>query len=264
MKLIRSLIVILGALVMCACNVTEPVGLTLVQYNVGAFHKYDSSSVDSIVWAVKEMGADVVSLNEVDSCTTRTGQVDQLAAFAQEMGGWNHHYAAAMPYKGGAYGVGIAASPAFEVVRIDRIALPKLNGREPRAVAVVEYKDYVLCSIHLDLTLESQLGQVETINHYMDSVYADSRKPIFLCGDFNCLPDSEPIKVMKQTWQQISPSLPTYPAESPVKCIDYIFVRPNGRTVIVETTSIPHTLETADLATASDHLPVVATVTILP
>lgn len=260
MKLSSVIPAVLMIICLAACKPVQE--YTFVQYNVGAFSKYDSSSVEAIARAVREMNADAVTLNELDSCTTRTGQVDQLAAFAQEMGGWNHHYAAAMPYKGGAYGVGVAASPAFEVVRIDRIALPKLNGREPRAVAVVEYKDYVLCSTHLDLTLESQLGQVETINHYMDSVYADSRKPIFLCGDFNCLPDSEPIKVMKQTWQQISPSLPTYPADSPVKCIDYIFVRPNGRTVTVKTTSIPQTLETADLATASDHLPVVATVTI--
>ena len=235
---------------------------TFVQYNVGAFSKYDSSSVEAIARAVREMNADAVTLNELDSCTTRTGQVDQLAAFAQEMGGWNHHYAAAMPYKGGAYGVGVAASPAFEVIRIDRIALPKLNGREPRAVAVVEYKGYVLCSTHLDLTLESQLGQVETINHYMDSVYADSGKPIFLCGDFNCLPESEPISLLKQTWQQISPSELTYPADSPAKCIDYIFVRPNGHEIQVNSASVPTSLTHIDLSTASDHLPVVVNVTI--
>ena len=159
------------ALCIAACQ--QPKKYTIVQYNVGVFSKYDSSSVEHIARAVKEMAADAVTLNEIDSCTTRTGEVDQMAAFAQEMGGWSQHYAAAMPYKGGAYGVGIASKPELEVLRTDRVALPKLNGREPRAVAVVEYKDFVLCSTHLDLTPESQLGQIEVLNHYMDSVYAD-------------------------------------------------------------------------------------------
>lgn len=244
------------------CSHPQEVSFTFVQYNVGAFSKYDSSCVEAIAHAVKEMNADAVTLNEVDSCTTRTGQVDQLAAFAQEMGGWNHHYAAAMPYKGGAYGVGVASSGSLEMIRTDRIALPKLNGREPRAVAVVEYKDFVLCSTHLDLTLESQLGQMEMINHYMDSVYADCGKPVFLGGDFNCFPDSEPIAFMKRTWTLLTPEVHSFPSLEPDRCIDFIFVRPNGKTISVEAASIPRTLETTDLATASDHLPVGVTLTI--
>ena len=226
---------------------------TLVQYNVGAFHKYDSSSVEHISRAVREMGADAVTFNEVDSCTTRTGQVDQMAAFAQEMGGWSQHYAAAMPYKGGAYGVGVAAMPEL---------LPKLDGREPRAVAVVEYKDFVLCSTHLDLTLESQLGQVKVINHYMDSLYADCGKPVFLGGDFNCFPDSEPVALLKESWTLLTPVTFSFPSHAPDRCIDYIFVRPNCRMVTVKEAAIPQTLQSADPATASDHLPVVLTVAI--
>ena len=235
---------------------------TLVQYNVGAFHKYDSSSVEHIARAVREMGADAVTFNEIDSCTTRTGQIDQMAAFAQEMGGWSQHYAAAMPYKGGAYGVGVAAAPGLKVIRTDRIALPKLNGHEPRAVAVVEYDDFVLCSTHLDLTVESQLGQVEAINHYMDSLYAGCGKPVFLGGDFNCLPESEPVALLKESWTLLTPVTFSFPSHAPDRCIDYIFVRPNGRKVTVRKTAIPQTLQSADPATASEHLPVVLTVAI--
>ena len=79
-----------------ACKPAEKVSLTIVQYNVGAFSKYEDSGIDAIVTAVKEMGADAVTFNEVDSCTTRTGVVDQLAVYAQGMGEWKQHYAAAM------------------------------------------------------------------------------------------------------------------------------------------------------------------------
>ena len=136
------------------------------------------------------------------------------------------------------------------------------SGVHIRAVAVVEYKDFVLCSTHLDRTLESQLGQVEAINHYMDSLYADCGKPVFLGGDFNCFPDSEPVALLKKSWALLSPVTFSFPSHAPDRYIDYIFVRPNGRKVTVKEASIPQTLQSADLATASDHLPVVLTVAI--
>ena len=262
MRITRIITAVCFAFGLISCQQPQVQKYTIVQYNVGAFSKYDSSSVEHIARAVKEMAADAVTFNEVDSCTTRTGVVDQMAAFAQAMSGWNQHYAEAMPYKGGAYGVGVAGKPGLGVLRTDRVALPKLDGREPRAVAVVEYNDFVLCSTHLDLTLESQLGQIEVLNHYMDSVYADCGKPVFIGGDFNAFPDSEPIALMQKTWQLLTPVTNSFPSHAPDRCIDYIFVRPNGKKVSVEATEIPVALRTADLATASDHLPVVLTVTI--
>lgn len=257
-NIIAAVCLVLGLI---ACQ-PQPQKYAFVQYNVGAFSKYDGSSIDAIARVVKELKADAVTFNEVDSCTRRTGNVDQMKAFAESMGDWNQFYAAAMPFRGGAYGVGVASSPDLKVVRTDRIALPKLNGYEPRAVAVVEYKDFVLCSTHLDLTLESQLGQVKVLNHYMDSLYADCGKPVFLGGDFNCFPDSEPVALLKETWTLLTPETVSFPSHAPDRCIDYIFVRPNGRKVTVKETSIPQALQTADLATASDHLPVVLTVAI--
>ena len=259
MKIFR---IFVFALILFGGMACHPKAYTLVQYNVGAFKKYDDSSIDAIARVVKELKADAVTFNEVDSCTRRTGNVDQMKACAESMGDWNQFYAAAMPFRGGAYGVGVASSPDLKVVRTDRIALPKLNGYEPRAVAVSEYKDFILCSTHLDLTLESQLGQIETINHYVDSVYADCNKPIFIGGDFNALPDSESIKLMQETWQLLTPLDFSFPSPSPSRCIDYVFVRPNGKEVVVESVEIVSHLETADPATASDHLPVVVKVTI--
>lgn len=235
---------------------------TIVQYNVGAFSKYDESSIEAVALAAKEMGADVITVNEVDSCTTRTGQVDQLAVLADTLGGWNYHFVSAIPYKGGAYGVGVVGKNELDVVRTDRVALPKFDGYETRAVAVVEYEDFVLCSTHLDLTVESQLGQVKVLNHYIDSVYADCRKPIFLGGDFNCFPDSKPVELLKQSWQLMTPATTSFPSHAPDRCIDFIFVRPQGREVTVSYTEIPLSLQSVNLATASDHLPVVATVEI--
>lgn len=263
MKRIGYILLVVTVMLLQACGQSESLTLTLVHYNVGVFSKTDSSSVAVVADAVRELRADVVSLNELDNMVFRTGLKDQLALFSSEMGGWNSVFAPAMPFQGGRYGVGLSAEPGLELLRMDKVRLPQLNGQEPRAMAVMEFGDFVVASTHLDhKSAEARLGQVHAVNHYIDSVYSGSRKPIFLCGDFNCLPESNPISLVKQTWQQLSPSQPTYPADFPAKCIDYIFVRPNGNEIHVNSASVPTDLADTDLSTASDHLPVVVTVTI--
>lgn len=262
MNILKTCLCVAAVLVTGACCKSESVSVTLLHYNVGVFDKYSESSLESVAGVVKGLNADVVSMNEVDSCTVRTGQVDQLVAFAEAMGGWNHHYASSMPYDGGAYGVGVVSSPSMEIVHRDKVALPRYDGREPRVMAVVEYKDFVFASTHLDLTPESQLGQMEVINNYIDRRYSDSGKPVVLCGDFNCEPDSEPLLAFKESWTLLSPSEYTYPSPEPVKCIDYIFVRPNGGTVKVESAEVPAEVAGQGLDVVSDHLPVVVKITI--
>lgn len=200
----------------------------------------------------------MVSLNELDNMVFRTGLKDQLALFSSEMGGWNSVFAPAMPFQGGRCGVGLSAKPGLELLRMDKVRLPQLNGQEPRAMAVMEFGDFVVASTHLDhKSAEARLGQVRAVNHYIDSVYTGSRKPIFLCGDFNCTPGEETIAMMRKNWDWISPKVKTYPSPSPTKCIDYIFVLDNGVDYLVrESDSIVS--DVADMA--SDHYPVYANV----
>lgn len=254
----KILFIVLSAVALMGCSCGRTVSLTLVQYNVGVFDKYEGSSIEAVANLVKDMGADIVTLNEVDSCALRTGAVDQIAEFAQVMGNWSYHYASAMPFNGGAYGIGIAANPELQVVRTDKVALPKGNGYEPRVMAIVEYKDYIVATVHLDLTPESRMAQIEVVNRYMNTIH--SRKPIFLTGDFNAEPDSELISVMMESWRLISPLNKTYPSDAPAKCIDYIFVRPKGTEVTVVEQSGFNTSK--EFAEASDHLPVLVTVRI--
>ena len=236
---------------------------TLAHYNIGAIRKSTDSSIKTISDVLKELRPDVISLNEVDSCAKRTKAVDQLAALAESMGNWNPHYAVAFPFQGGAYGVGVISRPEMKIIRTDRISLPKLAGAEARAVSIVEFEDMIFASTHIDYkSVEVQKAQIEIINDYMDRIYAASDKPIFLCGDFNFKPDSPSMQLMKETWILLSSTELTFPSNKPAICIDYIFVRPQGCTVKVKKTCIPRSLETADVSTASDHLPVAVTVVI--
>lgn len=267
MTMKRIIIAAIAALALCSCaQKVEETTLRLTHYNVGAFSKYTDNSIKMIADMMNEIGADVVSCNEVDSCTTRTGKVDQMAELAKCLGTedctWEQYYTAAMPYKEGAYGVGLCYKKDLKAVKKDGVKLPQLTGKEPRALCVVELEKLIIASCHLDYkTVDSQLGQIAVINEYMDANYKDTEKPIIIFGDFNCLPDSEAIAEMKKTWELISSLDYTFPSDVPDRCIDFIFMRSQGKDVKVSNPVVATEFETGDVAIASDHLPLYVDVT---
>lgn len=60
----------------------------LVTYNVGIFNKYIRDDYRLVADMMREVGADAVCLNELDSCAARTRGVFQLERVAGLMGGW--------------------------------------------------------------------------------------------------------------------------------------------------------------------------------
>lgn len=234
----------------------EEGSIRLVQYNVGAFHKSGSSSLDMVSSMTKELEADVIGLNEVDSVTTRTGRVDQIKEFAEKLGGWNYKYACAMAYHGGEYGVGVCASTKFRLVSTDNIHLPQAGSEEPRAMAVMEFDDFVFATAHLSLVEAARLEQIDVINAYFNQKYPVGSKPVFLSGDFNSRPDSETLKKLSKTWRVISDGSFTSPAIKPSICIDYVVLRDNGANVVVRKSVVCKEFVSGSVTTASDHLPV--------
>lgn len=252
MKRLFSILCLLAALAGCSAP------LTLVSYNVGAFGKYTDNSIPAVAAALGEMGADLVALNEVDSCNRRHN-VYQAQELSRALGGWEYNYASAFPFAGGAYGN--AALSKELIVRSWKIALPKGEGSEPRSVAVIETDRCVFASVHLDYkSVAAQLEQVRIINEWFTQRFAGSRKPVFLCGDMNAEPDSPAIAALKEYWAPVSPGEVSFPSRGPRKCIDYIFALRSARRVKVRSAGVVYTLDSADLATASDHLPVRAVV----
>ena len=54
---------------------------------------------------------------------------------------------------------------------------------------------------------------------------ADREKPVFLAGDLNALPESPEIAELKKGFTILSDtSKPTFRADNPSRCIDYILV----------------------------------------
>lgn len=225
----------------------------LVQYNVGAFSKEIDNSIPMVAAMMRELGADAVSVNELDSCNTRHSNY-QLADFADALGGWDFHYSRAMAYRDGAYGIGVAVPE--QIVDSFTVSLPKGEGTEPRACCVVETKDYVFASTHLDFrSMPTMVLQAGIINSALKERYGSTDKPVFLCGDMNSIPESEVLAELAKEWEVLSVARPTYSAKNPEICIDYILALKNGAKYEVVGSEVPTVFNDGDVAVASDHLP---------
>ena len=246
--------------------------ICVMTYNVGAFSKYKENSIPDVAAAVKAAGAHIVSLNELDSCNVRHGTY-QLEVFASEIGGWDYHFASAFPYAGGAYGNGVASRD--RILQRYSSALPKGNGSEPRSAAVVETKDYVFASTHLDhRSEEAAQAQAEVINGWFEEHYAGYRKPVLLCGDMNAEPTSPVMTALSRCWDILSPLDPTSPCvphkpdeqeeKGPATCIDYIMCLRSAAPVQVKKAEVMRSLEGYPLGVTdfSDHYPVTAVLAI--
>ena len=239
--------------------------LSIVTYNVGAFNKSHYSSIEEIASMMKEVKADVISLNEVDSCTVRTGKVDQIKEFASELGGWDYTYAKAIDHQGGGYGIGIVSAPGYKPVVSGHFILDKGEGKEYRACAVNEYENFILLTTHLENKVPAvRLQQIKAVCQWVEDHYKDADKPIFLCGDMNSAPDSAVLSYLKKNWTVLSPADYTMPSWEPRKCIDYILVYNNAAaaTVKVKVARVIKKFKTGNVAKTSDHLPVLVKVSI--
>ena len=241
-----------AALVSCQNNAGQKT-LTVMSYNVGVFSKYQTNSMPGIAQLIRESGAALVGMSELDSCNTRHNayQVKDLG----EMLEWDYLFSRAIPYRGGAYGDGIVS--AKPMLAKFCIPLSQGDGAEARSLCVVETEDCVFGATHLDhVSNAAALQQMKEVNEWFAANYAGCKKPVFLCGDLNVYPDSEVIALAQTAWTLISGTNVTFPSRNPNRCIDYIFAFQDAAPVEVVSTRVI-TEGTADL---SDHLPLLVTV----
>ena len=259
MKSIRPLLTICCALLLLtSCGGQQ---LTIVSYNVGAFHKPGFNTIGSCANTLASFHPDVIALQEVDSCTHRCGQQDQLRAFTDSMQFGGCHYTPAFPFDGGGYGIGLTWKKATQPKAVHSILLPKMDGSEVRALSVADFGRYVVASTHLDHISEAaRLAQVDSITRWTKAHYGDTDIPVILCGDFNDTPDSPALTAVKESWQRLSPIVHTYSADEPSATIDYIFIYKNGAESRVHATAKPYEIDHPE--NISDHLPLIVQIDI--
>lgn len=210
-------------------------------YNVHHCEGLDKKiDIDRIAGVINRVNPDVIALQELDSMTVRSGKTYQLKELADKT--LRHAvFGSAMRYDGGSYGVGILSKEAPLSVR--RIPLP---GIEPRLLLVVEFRDYVYACTHLDLKEENRLTSAALIQ----AEAGKWNKPFIVAGDWNDKPKSKLLKRLASDFRVLTGTgTPTFPANEPKECIDYIACS-NARPVV----ALERCCERETVA--SDHRPI--------
>ena len=234
----------------------------IMSYNVGALHKYIENlddNVNMVAAMITEAQADVVGLNELDSCNTRHN-VNEIGLLAKAAGKWDWHYGRTLDYKGGAYGNGIMTPRKTKVISVERLRFQNNTSHESRGMIVVTTDKYVLATSHLDHSTEEYIqSQIAEINAWVQEKHKDSPVPVFFCGDMNATPGSEAIKALEEHWEVIS-NQNEYTTVNSHRCIDFIFHYKRSAPVKVVGANTLLKFHNGDAEKASDHFPIYADV----
>lgn len=252
MKLSKSTVILatllLSTVALCSAAKSHKGGhMRIATYNVHACSPTDRVvNYDNTAKAISLLDADVVAVQELDSCNGRCPE-NQIAELAARTG-MHPTFARTIPYKGGAYGIGILSRR--EPVATFSMPLP---GKEPRTMVGAEFDDYVLICTHLCYSSEdNRRKSFDLINDFVTERYGKSAKPVFLAGDFNAtqLPDNAPAM-----WRTLSPDVVTFPSDS-IR-IDYILQFTGNKAPVKVLRSEVPVVDGYSFHAISDHLPVV-------
>ncbi|NLG80380.1 MAG: hypothetical protein GX492_11265 [Firmicutes bacterium] len=257
--------------------IPAPMRLTVMTYNihsgVGADLKLD---LDRIADLIRDQGADIVGLCEVDQGTRRSGGVDQARYIAERLG-YYYAYGPNFMYDGGAFGNAVLSR--YPIVSSTNHPLPNIHFNEPRGLleAQVDTGGGILNVFvtHLDVEYaDSRLAQARAVIE----ISSKAAGPKIVMGDLNASPTGSPeIAVLlrhfndtQQVYRVLVDSAElvkeglfardylkggyTYDAYDPARRIDYILTSFDIKVpAAAGTARVPRTL-------ASDHLPYAATI----
>lgn len=211
----------------------------VMTYNVRNGHGVDGvKDIKRCAEVINDARPHVIAVQELDSMSRRNNKY-VLGELAQ-LTGYHDYYHRTIPYKGGAYGIGILSRK--EALSVDFRPLP--CRKEPRGLLIVEFKKYYLLCTHLSLNQEDRVTSVGIIRDIVSKL----DKPVFIAGDMNARPNSKPMKAFKEFTQVLNDENKfTIPSNKPRSCIDYI-LGANGSFKVLKDYVYYGTI-------ASDHLP---------
>jgi endonuclease/exonuclease/phosphatase family metal-dependent hydrolase len=214
--------------------------LRLMTYNIRNAKGMDNNTdYDRIATVINNADADIIALQELDSVTKRNNVY--LLDLLSGKTGMKGVFGAAIQFQGGKYGVGILSKK--RPLKYYTVPLP--GKEEERVLLVAIFKKYVIFCTHLSLTEADRNQSINIINNEA----VKFNKPVYLLGDLNAEPASQAIALLKQKWRLLSGEEVTFPAGTPIKCIDYIFTtRPIEK--------IKVTSKVINEPMASDHRPI--------
>ena len=258
----KNILIVLccGLLASCVRINIVPAGgssaIRVLTYNIHAGKDTERRvNLERVAALIDSAQADVVLLQEVDRKTQRAQGVDHFDEL-RRLTGMHGLFGKSIDFQGGQYGIAILSRWPLDSVRALPLgAEPATDEYEPRialhARTQTPYGTLHVVATHLDAGGSSSYRKQELIAilaHLQESVPPDA--PLVLGGDLNARPQTTEIRALSFVLEDAftkcgSGQGETFPAHSPDRRIDYIFVR--GLTC--RSARVWHSL-------ASDHRPV--------
>ena len=246
---------VLGVLLVCffAHYGVAAQKVTVMSYNIhhGA-DKNEKDRVPEMAAFIKESGADIIGLQEVDSVCHRSKGIDQMKLLS-ELTGMYYAFVRHFAYQGGAYGMGILSK--YPIENIENIRMPLLNSKTPSTamikadIKISNRKKITFASAHFALDEASRMAQAKVAVAHLTG----AGSPVVFTGDLNATPPMSEIAYLRNYFIDADgQNKNTFPAPDAVKKIDYLFVGKNHLKKVKK-----HWVPVNAL---SDHLAAVATI----
>ena len=244
---------------------TTPWICRLATYNIHGGRGMDKVlDLQRIADVIKNLHADLIAVNEIDSNCVRSDSTDQPRLLA-ELLGMNHCFIPALemrsprfPEQGEQVGLyGSACYSPHAMAEIGHFALPGLPEMEPRAAALIKVaapREFYVIVTHFCWEPKYEEFRVASVGKINEAVRALHQRepavPVILLGDLNAEPYSPPIEMLRKDWKIAGEGgfQPTHPSDHPQEIIDYVMVTPPEAGQFVHTVIVPELL-------ASDHRP---------
>jgi endonuclease/exonuclease/phosphatase family metal-dependent hydrolase len=227
-----------------ACATTSGAGhapLRVLTYNIHAGKDAaQQHNLERVAAVIRDAGADVVLLQEIDRATTRSGGEDQVATLAR-LTGMNSAFGKSLDYQGGEYGIALLSRFPLDSVRLVQLEVTPPQERsgasyEPRialhAIARAPHGAVHIVNTHLDPGAAPTYRHQEIIGllaHLAYTVPPDA--PLIVGGDLNARPNTREIAalmlVFSDAWAACGSGGAGYsfPAHAPDRRIDYVMLR---------------------------------------
>jgi endonuclease/exonuclease/phosphatase family metal-dependent hydrolase len=210
----------------------------------------------AIANVIKQQGADIVALQEVDVYTARSGASLNEATELARLTGMTAYFAKAINYGGGEYGVAILSRYPMEDRKNMPLPTDDNTKGEHRTLATATIvlpgnKKFVFACTHLDAQHGDTNRQLQ-IKKIVEILKNESL-PVVIAGDFNAVPESSVIQQLDRSFTRtcVTNCPFTIPEMAPNRTIDYIAYTPSTRFTVVSHNVV-------DESYASDHRPVKA------
>jgi len=247
--------IFVSVLVACllGCVNHQTVAFRVLTFNIHHGEGMDGQvDLDRIAQVIRQTEAVLVALQEVDRGVERTNQVDQPAKLA-ELTGMRAIFEKNIDYQGGEYGNVVLSR--FPVEFHENHYLPKSPSNEQRGVLEVHLQvaggKLVFFATHFDHQADDgeRMASVATLRQLVER---HRGIPIIVAGDLNASPGGRAMLAVTAFLRLAADGSGfTYPADDPVRRIDYVLHNRHPRLRCITGRVIPELV-------ASDHRPVLA------